>query len=49
LVVTAKDITDADRSKLSGHVTGILGKTEFDRARFSGEVRRAMSGRALVH
>ena len=48
LVVTAKVITGDDRSKLRGYVTTILEKTEFDRDRFTAEVRRAMSGRAVV-
>ena len=46
LVVTAKQITDEDRAKLNGYVTTIMEKGEFDRARFTAEVRRAMSGRS---
>jgi PAS domain S-box-containing protein len=45
LVVTAKEITAQDRIKLHGSVTAIVEKAEFDRERFSAEVRRAMSGR----
>jgi PAS domain S-box-containing protein len=45
LVVTAKQITDEDRTKLSGQATTIMEKAEFDRDRFTAEVRRAMSGR----
>jgi CheY-like chemotaxis protein len=45
LVVTAKQITDDDRTKLSGQATTIMEKAEFDRDRFTAEVRRAMSGR----
>jgi len=45
LVVTAKQITAADRAKLSGYVTTIVEKIEFDPDRFRAEVRRAMSGR----
>jgi len=48
LVVTAKDITGADRAKLSRYVTTIVDKVEFDPDRFRAEVRRAMSGRRLV-
>jgi PAS domain S-box-containing protein len=43
LVVTAKRVTLEDRAKLSGHVTTIIEKTEFDRDRFIAEVRRATS------
>ena len=45
LVVTAKQITAEDRAKLNGYVTTIMEKAEFDRDRFTAEVRRAMSGR----
>jgi CheY-like chemotaxis protein len=48
LVVTAKPVTAEDRVKLNGRVTAILEKTDFDRARFTAEVRRAMSGRQKV-
>ena len=48
LVVTAKQITAEDRAKLNGYVTAIMEKAEFDRDRFTAEVRRAMSGRQLV-
>jgi CheY-like chemotaxis protein len=47
LVVTAKVITTEDRAKLSGYVTTIMEKTEFDRDQFTAEVRRAMSGRLV--
>ncbi len=46
LVVTAKEITSADRPKLNGYVSRILGKTELDLRHFTAEVRRAMSGRS---
>jgi PAS domain S-box-containing protein len=49
VVVTAKQITSEDRTKLSGYVTSILEKAAFDAARFTVEVRRAMSGRELVN
>jgi PAS domain S-box-containing protein len=48
LVVTAKQITAADRTKLNGYVTTIMEKTEFSRDRFMNEVRRATSGRRVV-
>ena len=48
LVVTAKHITPADRSKLNGYVMTIMEKADFDRERFLGEVRRAMSGRHAI-
>jgi CheY-like chemotaxis protein len=48
LVVTAKRITAEDRARLSGAVTTIVEKAEFDGTRFPAEVRRAMSGRELV-
>ena len=34
LVVTAKQVTAEDRSKLNGYVTAIMEKAEFDRDRF---------------
>ena len=48
LVVTAKQITAEDRSKLSRNVTTIIEKSSLNRERFTAEIRRAMSGRALV-
>src|ERR1700731_4011603 len=48
LVVTAKQLTASDRAKLTGNVAAIMEKGDFDRDRFTGEVRRAMSGRQLV-
>ena len=48
LVVTAKQISAADRHKLNGFVTTIVEKAEFNRARFTAEIRRAMSGRAVA-
>jgi len=48
LVVTAKQITAEDRIKLSGYVTTIMQKAEFDGDRFTAEVRRAMSGRQML-
>jgi PAS domain S-box-containing protein len=48
LVVTAKRITAEDRAKLNGFVSTIMEKGEFDRDRFTAEVRRAMSGRRVI-
>jgi len=48
VVVTAKQINDSDRAKLSRNVTAIMEKAEFNPDRFTAEVRRAMSGRDLV-
>jgi PAS domain S-box-containing protein len=48
MVVTAKEITSDDRSKLNGFVATIMEKGEFDRERFTAEVRRAMSGRRVA-
>jgi PAS domain S-box-containing protein len=48
MIVTAKEITSADRAKLNGFVATIMEKGEFDRDRFTAEVRRAMSGRRVA-
>jgi CheY-like chemotaxis protein len=47
IVVTSKDITAKDRSRLNGYVATIMGKTAFDTERFTLEVRRATSTRAV--
>ncbi len=47
IVVTAKTLTAIDRDELNGYVT-LIDKGEFDRDRFSAEVRRAMSRHELV-
>jgi len=49
IVMTAKRITADDHQRLDGAVTTIMEKGEFDRARFTTEVRRAMSGRQMAH
>jgi CheY-like chemotaxis protein len=49
MVVTAKQITGDDRAKLNGFVATIMEKGEFDRDRFTAEVRRAMSGRRMAN
>jgi CheY-like chemotaxis protein len=48
LIVTAKRVTAEDHRRLSGHVSTILEKAEFDGERFTTEIRRAMAGRAVV-
>jgi PAS domain S-box-containing protein len=48
LAVTAKQITAEDRAKLNGSVTTIIDKAEFDRDRFTAEVRRVMPNRPLM-
>jgi PAS domain S-box-containing protein len=48
VVVTASEITEADRTRLNGFVSTIMGKAGFDGKRFMCEVRRAMTNRAVV-
>jgi CheY-like chemotaxis protein len=48
LVVTAKHVDAEDRDKLNGFVLNIMEKGDFDRGRFTTEVRRAVAGRRLV-
>ena len=48
LVVTAKQITGEDRTKLNGFVTAVMNKSDFEHDGFKAEVRRAMSGRRLI-
>ena len=43
LVVTAKEITDEDRTKLHGCVEAVMEKADFNSERFATEVRRATS------
>jgi signal transduction histidine kinase/DNA-binding response OmpR family regulator len=43
IVVTARDLTPADREQLNGHVLEIVGKAEFNHDHFIGEVERAMA------
>ncbi|MEO8336020.1 MAG: response regulator, partial [bacterium] len=47
LVVTARAMSNEDRSRLNGYVLAIMDKAAFDRDRFIGEVRRATSGRRV--
>jgi CheY-like chemotaxis protein len=49
IVMTAKRITAEDHQRLDGAVTTIMEKGQFDRARFTTEVRRAMSGRQMAN
>ena len=48
VVVTASEITGAERARLEGSVSTIMGKAGLDGKRFMGEVRRAMANRAIV-
>jgi CheY-like chemotaxis protein/two-component sensor histidine kinase len=48
VVVTASEITAADRERLNGFVSTVMGKAGFDGQRFMCEVRRAMASRAVV-
>ena len=43
VVVTAKDLSPADRQQLNGHVLNIVGKTDFNHGSFVSEVQRAMA------
>jgi CheY-like chemotaxis protein len=45
LIVTAKHLTREERSRLNGYVSAVVEKGDFDRDRFTTEVRRAMTGR----
>ncbi len=47
LVVTAKQVTAEDRTRLAGNVTTIMEKADFNHARFTTEIRRAMSVRSV--
>ncbi|HZE08577.1 MAG TPA: response regulator, partial [Gemmatimonadaceae bacterium] len=48
LVVTAQDITDSERVRLSGSVTAIMEKASFNPEDLTSEVRRAMAGRRVL-
>jgi PAS domain S-box-containing protein len=48
LVVTARQVSAADRTRLNGCVTAIVEKGEFGPGRLMDEVRRAMSGRKVA-
>ena len=45
MILTAMQLTAAERQKLNGQVTAVLAKTELELEHFRAEVRRAMSGR----
>ncbi|HKO49236.1 MAG TPA: response regulator [Polyangiaceae bacterium] len=45
MVLTAMQLTAAQRARLKGHVSAVLAKTELELDHFRAEVRRAMSGR----
>lgn len=42
VVLTAKNLTEADRKQLNGHVLKVINKSHFNHGRFIGEVRRAL-------
>jgi PAS domain S-box-containing protein len=48
IIVTAKEITTADRGRLGHRVSSIMEKASFTHDRFVTEVRRAMLGRAVA-
>ncbi len=48
LVVTAKEVTLDERTKLNGFVSTIMDKAGFDPVQLRAEIRRAMSGRPLA-
>jgi CheY-like chemotaxis protein len=45
VVVTAQRLTVADRTRLNGHISDIVGKSQFSAERFVGEVQRALARR----
>jgi signal transduction histidine kinase/CheY-like chemotaxis protein len=45
VVVTSQNLSDTDRSLLNGHISEIVGKSEFTPERFAGEVERALTRR----
>ena len=45
VVVTAQNLSAADRSRLNGHISEIVGKREFSAELFVGEVQRALARR----
>jgi signal transduction histidine kinase/DNA-binding response OmpR family regulator len=45
VVVTAQNLSAADRDRLNGHISDIVGKSEFSAERFVGEVQRALARR----
>jgi PAS domain S-box-containing protein len=49
VVVTALQVTPADRIRLNGYVSAIMEKSGFDPDAFTAEVRRAMSGRSKTY
>ena len=45
VVVTAQNLTAAERTRLNGHISDIVGKSHFSAERFAGEVQRALARR----
>ena len=45
IVVTAQNLTAAERTRLNGHISDIVGKSQCSAERFVGEVQRALARR----
>ena len=43
VIVTARDLSAADRQRLNGRIHEMVDKVGFDEGRFLGEVRRALA------
>jgi CheY-like chemotaxis protein len=43
VVVTARDLSAADRARLNGQVLSLVGKSDIDHGWFAGEVQRALA------
>ncbi|HUG41267.1 MAG TPA: response regulator [Longimicrobiales bacterium] len=48
LIITAMQVSAADRARLNGYVTAIMGKDDVGPGQLTDEVRRAMAGRKQV-
>nr|MBA3672436.1 response regulator [Gemmatimonadaceae bacterium] len=48
IIVSSKQLSEEDRARLNGFVSTIMEKGQFDRERFTTEVRRAMVGHQAV-
>ena len=48
IAVTAKEVTDEERTQLGRYMTNVVHKTQFDPGVFAAEVRRAVTGRKPV-
>jgi len=45
IIVTSKQLTAEERTRINGDVLEVIEKSEFNHGRFVGEVRRAMAGK----